>query len=138
MSEAPVLAVRIAAVGTVALLLALLPLMSILGIAGLLVWGAAAAWYGRIGLRLWRHDPRIVRPARTTYLVTLLLGVVEILHGLLALQAAERSAARGGGLLGGYGLIPLLAGALLVLIASLSLRAVSMMAAAQTESGPAT
>ena len=85
-------------------------------------------------MRLWRHDARVLGSARITYRVTLLLGALSLVYGYLALQAAQRSAAAGGGLLGGFGVIPLVSGGILVLIALFSLRAVTALAAA---SGPA-
>ena len=37
----------------------------------------------------------------------MLIDALLIWYGIIALQAADRSAARGGGLLGGFGLLPL-------------------------------
>jgi len=49
----------------------------------------------------------------------ILLGIAAamIAHGCSALRAAERSAAHGGGLLGGYGYLPIALGILLACIA---------------------
>ena len=51
-----------------------------------------------------------------THGVLLVFAIGAIATGLLALQAAERSAARGGGLMGGFGLIPLAIGAFLAVL----------------------
>jgi hypothetical protein len=49
------------------------------------------------------------------------LAAVLCVHGVVALRAAERSAAAGGGLLGAYGLIPLGLGTVLGVTAATSL-----------------
>ena len=58
---------------------------------------------------------------RPAHWIGFVIAAALILHGLMALRAAERSAAHGGGLLGGYGLMPLALGILLCIATVVSL-----------------
>jgi hypothetical protein len=84
-------------------------------------------WVLALGVRsLWPLTPGAVRALRRTQLVVIAWAALLSLSGALMLQAAERSAARGGGLLGGVGLLPLglgIAVGVLALVALLLLRA---------------
>lgn len=62
---------------------------------------------------MWRGDPTVIQPLRRTHYVFLAIDAVMIVYGLLALKAAEESAKRGGGLLGGFGIIPIAIGSVL-------------------------
>ena len=65
------------------------------------------AWAILLARRLWRRDPTVMRTLRRTHLVFLAIEALLIWYGVWMLKAAEASAARGGGLLGGLGLIPI-------------------------------
>ena len=69
-------------------------------------------WAMVLGVRMWkRRDVRIA--LRRTHYVFLVINAVLVWSGVAMLRAAEESAARGGGLLGGVGLIPLTVGCVL-------------------------
>ena len=78
-------------------------------------------WSIRLGLRLWRHDPSVVQALRRTHFVFLVVDGLLIWWGAAALQAADESAKRGGGLLGGFGLIPIGIGVTLAVFSILTL-----------------
>jgi hypothetical protein len=78
-------------------------------------------WIIVLGVRLWRPTARVITHARRGAWIGLVLGVAEMAYGVSALRAAARSAARGGGLLGGIGLLPLGFGLAIVCAAGLSL-----------------
>lgn len=58
---------------------------------------------------------------RRTHWAFLLIDVLLVAYGIFALRAAERSAARGGGLLGGIGLVPLGLGMVMALFSGVTL-----------------
>ncbi|MEO7728518.1 MAG: hypothetical protein ABIS45_14785, partial [Burkholderiales bacterium] len=63
------------------------------------------------GLRaLWRLTPRAIRTLQIADTLVVVCAIVLCGFGALALQTAGESAARGGGLLGAFGLIPLALG----------------------------
>ena len=70
-------------------------------------------WVILLARRLWRRDATVLRTLRRTHLVFLAIDALLIWYGVWMLKAAEESAARGGGLLGGLGLIPIGLGLLL-------------------------
>ena len=70
-------------------------------------------WAIMLARRMWRADPTVIQPLRRTHYVFLGIDAVMIAYGLLALKAAEESAKRGGGLLGGFGIIPIAIGSVL-------------------------
>ncbi len=78
-------------------------------------------WVIVLGFRLWKPSARVAAALRRTRRVSLVIAVLLVWYGILALQAAERSAAAGGGLLGGFGLLPLGLGILLGCVSGLSL-----------------
>jgi len=90
---------------------------------------AGAAWLLVLAWRLWRPTPRLATPLRWTHSFVLLLGGLHCAWGLFAIQASERSAAAGGGLLGPVAVIPLIIGVPLVVLALASLMAASRIAA---------
>ena len=79
------------------------------------------AWALWLGRRLWRRDPSVVQAVRRTHYVLLILEGLLIWWGVAALRAAEESAERGGGLLGGFGLIPITIGVTLAMFSVLTL-----------------
>ena len=58
---------------------------------------------------------------RRTHVVFLAIDALLIWYGFWMLQAAEESAARGGGLLGGLGIIPIALGIVLALFSVVTL-----------------
>ena len=79
------------------------------------VWGAA------VGVRMWKRQPGIGRTLRRTHAVYLVVDALLIAYGFWALRAAAESAARGGGLLGGIGLIPIVLGCAMALFSTVVL-----------------
>jgi hypothetical protein len=79
-------------------------------------------WVLALGVRsLWPLSPRAIRALRRTQLVVIAWAALLSLSGALMLRAAERSAARGGGLLGGVGLLPLGLGVVVLALALVTL-----------------
>jgi hypothetical protein len=64
-------------------------------------------WTILLARRMWRRDPTVIRTLRRTHVVFLLIDALLVWYGFWMLRAAEESAARGGGLLGGIGVIPI-------------------------------
>lgn len=103
---------RALAVAHVAIAILLIPLMLFpITLAPIMLIGPA--WAILLARRLWRRDPTVFRTLRRTHFVFLVIDALLIWYGIWMLRAAEESAARGGGLLGGLGLIPIGLGALL-------------------------
>ena len=78
-------------------------------------------WIVTLGVLLWRPSVRVLILTRRTHLIGAIVAALLCVHGILALRAAARSAAEGGGLLGGYGIIPVAYGFLLGTISIVSL-----------------
>jgi hypothetical protein len=87
----------------------------------LLIVAALAAWFTLLGIRLWRRTPGWSTAVRWTHAVVLAFAVLQIAGGWIAIRGAERSAAHGGGLLGGLGYFQIAAGIALAGFALLSL-----------------
>jgi hypothetical protein len=103
---------RALAVAHVAIAILLIPLMLFpITLAPIMLIGPT--WAILLARRLWRRDPTVIRTLRRTHFVFLVIDALLIWYGVWMLRAAEESAARGGGLLGGLGLIPIGLGALL-------------------------
>jgi ABC-type Fe3+ transport system permease subunit len=98
-----------------------LPFALILGLpfAPLLIFGPI--WLVVLGHRLWRQGDEVGGLLRWTHVVVLVVAALLCAYGLFALRAAEQSAARGGGLLGAFGLLPLALGVVLGTTAVVSL-----------------
>ena len=79
------------------------------------VWGAVQ------GVRLWKHKPNAIAQLRRTHAVFLVLDALMIWYGFAALEAGARSAARGGGLLSAFGILPIGLGAFLACFSVLTL-----------------
>ena len=93
--------------------LLLLPLTLFFGVLLAPVLLPGPVWIVILGIRLWRPSARVGVLLRRTHLVGVAVAALLCGYGAFALQAAQRSAAAGGGLLGAFGLIPLGLGALL-------------------------
>jgi hypothetical protein len=76
-----------------------------------------ATWFCRIGWRTWRARPGWRAMLWRTHLATAIVGVCLVWTGFGEVGAAARSAAHGGGLLGGLGEIVIGLGLALVVIA---------------------
>jgi hypothetical protein len=72
-------------------------------------------WAIVVGRRMWRREPGIGATLRRTHAVFLAIDALMIWYGSWMLQRAAESAARGGGLLGGLGAIPIALGSVLAL-----------------------
>ena len=98
----------------------LLPVTLLGGILFFPLLGAVPIWVAVLGRRLWIGETGALVTARRTHYGLLAFGALLVAWGLALLKAAEASAARGGGLLGGFGLIPIAFGGVIGL-ASLGL-----------------
>jgi hypothetical protein len=78
-------------------------------------------WSILLARRLWRRDPTVIRALRRTHAVFLAIDALLIWYGIWMLKAAEESARRGGGLLGGLGVIPIGLGVFLALFSAVTL-----------------
>lgn len=78
------------------------------------------AWLFAVGVRLIVGSPGAASQARRTAIFAAPVAVLIGAYGLFALRAAARSADEGGGLLGGFGLIPLLLALLLLALTALT------------------
>lgn len=73
---------------------------------------AVGVWLITLGVRIARHRAGIYEKALLTHRLLLVFGVLLVGLGAWTLGAAEQSARQGGGLLGGFGLIPIAVGGL--------------------------
>jgi len=78
-------------------------------------------WALVLARRMWRGQPGVISTLRRTHAAFLVIDAVMIGYGAWMLKAAAESAARGGGLLGGVGLIPILLGVFLALFSTFTL-----------------
>jgi len=104
---------RILAVLHVIVGVLLLPLTMFFGLFLAPVLLPGPVWVVILGIRLWRPARRVGVLLRRTHFVGVTLAALLCAYGAFALQAAERSAAAGGGIMGAFGLIPLGLGVLL-------------------------
>lgn len=81
---------------------------------------AAAGWFGWLAVQAGRDLAATREQLVFTECCALILGAGAVALGLWLLEQAERSAARGGGLLGGLGVIPLAFGAVMLAIGAAS------------------
>jgi len=84
-------------------------------------------WAIMLARRIWRGDATVLRPLRHTHFVFLAIDALMIAYGFWMLKAAEESARRGGGLLGGLGLIPILLGGVLAVFSTIVLACIAVM-----------
>jgi hypothetical protein len=78
-------------------------------------------WGIKLGLRMWRREPGLARTIRRTHFAFLVIDGLLIWWGFAMLRAADESAKRGGGLLGGIGLYPIGIGIVLALFSVVTL-----------------
>ena len=111
---------RALAVAHIGIAILLIPLMLFpLTLAPIMLIGPV--WAILLARRLWRRDPTVIRAVRRTHVVFLAIDALLIWYGIWMLKAAEESAARGGGLLGGLGVIPIGLGIVLALFSVVTL-----------------
>jgi hypothetical protein len=79
------------------------------------------AWLAILGRWAWRGHPHLRAMLLVTHGFLLIPGIGAVAVGLIALRAAERSAARGGGLMGPLAAVPLAAGACVSGLAAVSI-----------------
>lgn len=85
----------------------LLPTVFFLGIFGIPTIFPGLIWLVILGIRLCSGHKTLRIALRRTHLVLAPLAVLFVIFGVFCLQAAQRSAEAGGGLLGPFGLIPI-------------------------------
>ena len=107
---------RVFAIGQVLLGLLSIPLSLLFGLFGLPLL-AGSIWLIVLGFRCWQPTGSLCFLLRVTHVITLSIGCLLCIYGVFALRAAARSAAAGGGLLGGFGLLPLGLGIALAVVA---------------------
>ena len=90
-------------------------------------------WSILLARRLWRREPDAIRALRRTHFVFLAIDAVLIWYGFWMLNAAEESARRGGGLLGGLGVIPIGFGVCLAVFSIVTLLVTSRAAVIRAE-----
>ena len=112
---------RLLAVAHIIAAVALLPMTLFLGagVAPLLV--VLPLWYGLLGIWLFRPSLTVRTALRTTHIVMAPFALGVGAYGVFALKAAQRSAEGGGGLLGTFGVIPIVISILLVIVTVWSL-----------------
>lgn len=101
---------RLLGAAHIAVAIALLPLNLFFGLFSLLIVMPGLIWLAILGFRLWRPNSRLRIVLRHTHLVLAVISTFLVVYGLYALHAAKRSAEAGGGLLGAFGLIPIVLG----------------------------
>ena len=111
---------RVLAVAHIAIAVALMPLTLAGGLAAPLLI-AGPVWAIVLGVRMWNRHPNVGAALRWTHVAFLVIDGLLIWYGVWALRAAAESAARGGGLLGGIGLIPIALGCGLALFSAIVL-----------------
>ena len=113
--------IRALSVGHIVIGVLLLPVALLFG--GILapILMAGPIWGIVLGVKLWQRGTEMFTALRRTHWAFLLIDVLLVAYGIFALRAAERSAARGGGLLGGIGLVPLGLGLVLALFSGVTL-----------------
>jgi hypothetical protein len=113
--------------------LLLLPLATVLGLVGIPLLALPSLWLVALGVHLWRRGPGVARALRRTHRVSLVVALLVCLYGVVALVGASRSAAAGGGLLGGFGILPIGLGVALGGLAVTSLRVSNLLSPEQDD-----
>ena len=80
-------------------------------------WAALGFGLAVLGWMAWTRSPRVRAALLWTHGPLLVLGLLACSIGIAGMQAAERSAQRGGGLLGPVAVVPLLFGVPIVALA---------------------
>jgi hypothetical protein len=101
---------RILGVAHIVVAVILLPATAFLGFTSALIVIPGLIWLIVLGLRLWRPYPRLRTALRNTHLVLAPFAILLTVYGFYALRKAGESAEGGGGLLGAFGLIPIVMG----------------------------
>ena len=114
-------ALRILGVGHIVVAVALLPISMFLGIGTAPVLLAVPLWFVTLGIWLFRPSLLLRSVLRSTHIVAAPFAVWFCAYGVFALRAAVKSAEGGGGLLGGFGFIPIIVGLLSGLLSVFSL-----------------
>jgi hypothetical protein len=104
---------RFLAVAHIIIGVLLMPLVALFALVAAPILLIGPIWGVMLGIRLWRGDGTVLAAVRWTHVIYLGIDALLMAYGAFALRAAEQSAARGGGLMGGFGLMPLGAGILL-------------------------
>lgn len=110
---------RLLAVLHIAIAILLLPL-SIFPLPLMPIMMIGPVWAIVLGVRMWKRRD-VVTALRRTHWVFLAIDAMVILYGAWMMQAAEASAARGGGLLGGLGVVAIAIGIGLALFSIVTL-----------------
>jgi hypothetical protein len=92
-----------------------------LGFTSALIVIPGLIWIIALGLRLWRPSPDLRKSLRNTHLVLAPFAILLAVYGFYALRRAEESAEGGGGLLGAFGMIPIVMGLLAGILSIISL-----------------
>jgi len=100
-----------------------LPGVLVLAAMYVLPLGLLGVWMIVLGWWAWTLRPGLRRALLATHGVLLVPGALAVAAGFSAIRAAERSAARGGGLLGPVAAIPLLFGCPVLVLAVCSIAA---------------
>lgn len=101
----------------------------------MLLAAAAALWFIQIAVRLWRRSPRWPSVLLRTHVPLAVVVALLFLQGFLAIRGAERSAAHGGGLLGGLGYLFFGAGIVLATLVIPSLLLAGLASTSRDEPG---
>jgi hypothetical protein len=101
--------------------LILLPATSFFGLVILPVFLPVIIWLAILGIRILRPYRKVRKALLVTHSALVPIAVLLVFYGLYCLRAAQRSAEAGGGLLGAVGLIPIVMGALMGILAVVSL-----------------
>ena len=112
---------RVLAVVHVVVGLLSLPVILVFGLTFAPLLIAGPVWLMALGVRLWRRGEGARAALQRTDVVLLVVAALLGAYGWFALRAAQESAAKGGGLLGAFGLLPLALGAVLGATAAASL-----------------
>jgi hypothetical protein len=98
-----------------------LPMSLASGVWRALPWALLGVWMSVLGRRRWWPDAGLRSVLLLTYAILLVVGALAIAAGIHAVNAAEISTSRGGGLLSPLAWIPLLFGLPVVVLAAFSL-----------------
>jgi len=77
----------------------------------------AGIWFILLGRWIWSGGPGVNSKLLATHGSVMIIGAVLVIYGIYALRAAIYSAKTGGGLLSGFGLLPLSMGLLAIGVA---------------------
>jgi len=100
---------------------ALLPVALFFGFASMIIVPLLLIWMVVLAVRLQRPTPRLRVHLRRTHMAVLPIAALFILYGSYALTMAQRSAETGGGLMGAFGLIPIVSGLVAGCLSGISL-----------------